>query len=62
METRYYSNIAELKEAPNPERANDLLDMGWELLAIRQLVDSQATPAGVTQTVRTIYVLGRHRE
>ena len=58
---RYYANVVEVKEAMNPEQANDLLEMGWELLSVRQLVDSQTLPQGISTTTRVVYVLGKLR-
>lgn len=61
METRYYANVGQVREAMSPEKANDLMETGWELLSIRQLTDSQVLPQGLHVTTRVIYVMGKPR-
>lgn len=61
MEMRYYDDIAEVREAMSPERADELLRSGWELLSIKQLTDSQTLPQGIHVTARVIYILGKRR-
>lgn len=61
METRYFANIGEVKEAMHPDQANEFLGSGWELLSIKQLTDSQTLPQGIHVATRVIYVLGKPR-